>query len=194
MLKADDESESMAEAVVDLPNISRITAPLLDDLTFSRKHAKSRERDLAADCAVSKAARTAVQRLSDTPISTATTLDEVNAAQEVRRQVKQDSRSFFFSNKRRRQAKTQRLRMKRTYATLAAEQRRGIKTEVQKETRRNLEAKTKDTIETDEELRKKGRRRYHLILRWTRRIMTLREFKSLLLSYMGRADHALVPV
>ncbi|KAG0250577.1 hypothetical protein BGZ95_007155, partial [Linnemannia exigua] len=150
MLKEEDESESPAEAVVDLPPISRITAPLINDLSFSHKHAKSRERDLAADCDASKAAREAMRRLSDTPISTATTLDEVNAAQEVRRRSRQDSRSFFSSNKRRRQAKTQRLRTKRTYATLAAEQRRGIKTEARKEM---LKAETKKANETDEELR-----------------------------------------
>jgi len=156
MLYAEDESDSQVDAIVDLPPISRITAPLLDDLTFSRKHARSREKDLAADCDVSKAARAAVQRLSNTPISTATTLDEVNAAQDVRRQVREDSRSFFSSNKRRRQAKTQRLRTKRTYATLAAAQRRGIKTEVQKEIRRMLKAKTEKTVMTDEELREMG--------------------------------------
>lgn len=85
MLETEDQSESLVKAVVDLPSISRITAPLLDDLSFSRKHAKSRERDLAEDCDVSNATRAAIQRLSDTPITTATTLDKVNAAQEVRR-------------------------------------------------------------------------------------------------------------
>jgi hypothetical protein len=142
MLKSDDEPVTLADAVVDLPPVSRITAPLLDDLSFSRKHAKSRERDLAADSQVSQAARAAVQRLSDTLISTATTLEEVNAAQEIRREVRDASRSFFFSNKRRRQAKTQRLRTKRTYATLAATQRRLIETEVYSEIRRLLAAKS----------------------------------------------------
>lgn len=156
MLYTEDESESLVDGIVDLPPISRITSSLLDDLTFSRKHARNRERDLAEDCDVSKAARAAVQRLSDAPITTATTLDEVNTAQDVRRQVREDSRSFFSSNKRQRQAKTQRLRTKRSYATLAAAQRRGIKAEVQNEIRQMLKAKTEKTMKADKELHELG--------------------------------------
>ncbi|KAH7046518.1 hypothetical protein BKA57DRAFT_537357 [Linnemannia elongata] len=121
----EDESESLVDGIVDLPPISRITSLLLDDLTFSRQHARNRERDLAEDCDVPKAARAAVQRLSDAPITTATTLDE-------------------------------RLRTKRSYATLAAAQRWGIKAEVQNEIRQMLKAKTEKTMKTDEELHELG--------------------------------------
>ncbi|KAF9326569.1 hypothetical protein BGZ91_001874, partial [Linnemannia elongata] len=138
MLYTEDESESLVDGIVDLPPISRITSPLLDDITFSRKHARNGERDLAEDCDISKAARAAVQRLSDAPITTATTLDEVNTAQD-------------------------RLRTKRSYATLAAAQRRGIKAEVQNEIRQMLKAKTEKTMNTDAKMDSKdnGNLRIH---------------------------------
>lgn len=37
MLKTEDESESLVEAVVDLPPISRLAVPLMNDLSFSRR-------------------------------------------------------------------------------------------------------------------------------------------------------------
>lgn len=140
MLTYQGETETPREAVVDRPVITRITAPLIDDLSFSRKHAQSRNKDLRANQPTSNAARTAMQRLSDTPMSTATTLTAVDAAQSVRREVRSDSRSFHFSNKRRRQAKTQKLRTSRTYATLAAKQRRQVKSEVKREIRKMVDA------------------------------------------------------
>ncbi|KAG0293674.1 hypothetical protein BGZ96_002465 [Linnemannia gamsii] len=141
MFDMDDGKQSLDEAVVVLPPTSKITAPLSNDLTFSRQHAQSREKDLQADRKVSRAARAAVQRLSDTPMSTAATLIEVNYAEDIRREVRADTRAFFYSNKRRRQAKTQKLRTTRTYANLAASQRRQIKSEVKEKIKQKLKAK-----------------------------------------------------
>ncbi|KAF9101880.1 hypothetical protein BGX30_009401, partial [Mortierella sp. GBA39] len=103
------------------------------------------------DLKVSKTARFAVQRLSDTPITTATALIEVNNAQEIRSEVKEDARSFFFSNKRRRQVKTQRLRTSRSYATLAALQRRRIKSEAREEIQQKLKAKDQTNTQINTE-------------------------------------------
>ncbi|KAF9117604.1 hypothetical protein BGW39_002024, partial [Mortierella sp. 14UC] len=129
---------SPSEDVADIPPIHRITAPLLDDLTFSKKHARSREQDLRSSNPVATTARNAHERLSTTPITTTTTLEQIETAQQIRRDVRDACRVFTFSNKRRKQAKTQRIRTSRAYATLAAAQRSKIKKEAR------LELQTQD--------------------------------------------------
>lgn len=116
-----------------LPPTFTVTAPLLNDLTFSNKNQKTREKKLAADTPNAIATRAAHAELSSNSINTALTLDAIDSAQEVRRGARQACREFEGGMWRLRDLRDQELRTKRVYATLAADQRSNAKEAVIKE-------------------------------------------------------------
>ncbi|OAQ23204.1 hypothetical protein K457DRAFT_1824833 [Linnemannia elongata AG-77] len=116
-----------------LPPTFTVTAPLLNDLTFSNKNQKTREKKLAADTPNAIATRAAHAELSSNSINTALTLDAIDSAQEIRRGARQACREFEGGMWRLRDLRDQELRTKRVYATLAADQRSNAKEAVIKE-------------------------------------------------------------
>ncbi|KAG0355912.1 hypothetical protein BGX24_006525, partial [Mortierella sp. AD032] len=72
-----------------LPPTYTVTAPLLDDLTLSRRNQKKREKKLATDTPNTIATRAAHAELSRNSINTALTLDAIDSAQGVRRGARQ---------------------------------------------------------------------------------------------------------
>jgi hypothetical protein len=116
-----------------LPPTYRVTAPLLNDLTFSNKNQKRREKKLATNTPNAIATRAAHAELSSSSINNALTLDAIDSAQEIRRGARQACREFEGGMWRLRDLRDQEVRTKRVYATLAAEQRSNAKEAVIKE-------------------------------------------------------------
>ena len=112
------------------PPSMKITASRIVDLSFSHKHAKDRQRRLRADTETSEQVRLQYELLSQNPLTTTTTLQQIDNAQVIRRNSRKVLRPFENSNRRQKQRKIQRLRTSRAYATLAAEQRRAVKATV----------------------------------------------------------------
>ena len=126
-LELPKEQEDQEYSTTHPPSSLRITASQINDLSFSRKHAKERERRLRADTEKSKQVRQQHELIAQNPLSNATSLQQVDKAQAIRRDAREVLRTFENSNRRQKQRKVQQLRTSRTYATLAAEQRRAVK-------------------------------------------------------------------
>ncbi|KAK3843841.1 MAG: hypothetical protein J3R72DRAFT_398754 [Linnemannia gamsii] len=124
------EPEDQEYSSIHPPPTMRITASQINDLSFSHKHAKDREKTLRANTETSEQVRLQYELLSQNPLTTATTLQQIDNAQEIRRNSREVLRPFENNNKRQKQRKIRRLRTSRTYATLAAEQRRAVKESV----------------------------------------------------------------
>ncbi|KAF9538417.1 hypothetical protein EC957_006764 [Mortierella hygrophila] len=116
-----------------------VTAPLINDLTFSNKYQKKREKKLATDTPNAIATRAAHAELSSNSINTTLTLDAIDSAQEVRRGARQACREFEGGKWRLRDLRDQEIRTKRVYTTLAAEQRSNAKEAVIKDLKSKVE-------------------------------------------------------
>ncbi|KAK3844575.1 MAG: hypothetical protein J3R72DRAFT_473208 [Linnemannia gamsii] len=124
------EPEDQEYSSIHPPPSMRITASQINDLSFSHKHAKDQEKILRANTETSEQVRLQYELLSQNPLTTATTLQQIDNAQEIRRNSREILRPFENNNKRQKQRKIRRLRTSRTYATLAAEQRPAVKESV----------------------------------------------------------------
>lgn len=122
-----------------LPPTYTVTAPLLNDLTFSNKNQKKREKKLATDTPNAIATRAAHAELSSNSINKALTLDAIDSAQKVRRSARQACREFEGGMWRLKDLRDQENRTKRVYATLAAEQRSNAKEAVIKDLKSKIE-------------------------------------------------------
>jgi hypothetical protein len=130
--------EEQERDLATLPPTYTVTAQLLNDLTFSNRNQKKREK-LATDTPNAIATRAAHAELSSNSISTALTLDAIDSAQEVRRGARQACRGFEGGKWRLRDLRDQEIRTKRVYATLAAEQRSNAKEVVIKDLKSKVE-------------------------------------------------------
>lgn len=129
-----------------LPPTYTVTAPLLNDLTFSNKNQKKREKRLATDTPNAIATRAAHAELSSNSINKALTLDAIDFAQEVRRGARQACREFEGGVWRLKDLRDQETRTKRVYATLAAEQRSNAKEAVIKDLKSKVDPEGKETL------------------------------------------------
>ncbi|KAG0195660.1 hypothetical protein BGX33_002852, partial [Mortierella sp. NVP41] len=110
-------------ATVELPPILRVTAPLLSDLSFSKRNGRQRERRLAEDNTIANNTRESHSKMSSNSIHQAISSDDIDTAQQIRREARDHCREFENSDRRQKEMRTQELRTKRAYATVAAEQR-----------------------------------------------------------------------
>lgn len=131
--------EELERDLAVLPLTYTVTAPLLNDLTFSNKNQKKREKRLATDTPTAIATRAAHEKLSNNSINIALTLDAIDSAQKVRRGARQACREFEGGMWRQRDLRDQEIRTKRVYAALAAEQRSNAKEAVIKELKSKVE-------------------------------------------------------
>jgi hypothetical protein len=116
-------SEDLEKDVVALPPTYTVTAPLINDLTFSAKNQRRREKKLTADTPLATATRAAHMEMSKTSINTAAMFEEIESAQEIRRKAWNVCREFEGATWCQRDLRNQDIRTKRAYAMLAAEQR-----------------------------------------------------------------------
>ncbi|KAK5808840.1 hypothetical protein F5H01DRAFT_52172 [Linnemannia elongata] len=135
MLEEHKSKEEQAQATVLLPPIHGITAPQINDLTFSTKNQRKRQHRLAAATPKATTARNALANLSNGSINNATTLTDIDSAQNARRSSRKPCRDFENSSWRIKDQATQEIQTKRVYATLASGQRQKIKEVVLQESR-----------------------------------------------------------
>jgi len=134
-LEESKSNQEQEEATVVLPPVHSITAGQINDLSFATKHQKRRQKRLAANTPEADATRSALADLSQNSINKVATIEEVEAAQEVRRQSRKACRDFENADWRLRDMHTQELQTTRVYATLAAQQRHKVKDIVLAESR-----------------------------------------------------------
>ncbi|KAG0263034.1 hypothetical protein BGZ95_003904, partial [Linnemannia exigua] len=127
--------ETYRRAPLFLPPTHNITAPQINDLTFSTKHQRKRQHRLAATKPEATAARDALATLSNMSINNASTLTDIDNAQYARRSSRQPCRLFENSSWRIKDQATQEIQTKRVYATLASSQRDKVKEIVLQESR-----------------------------------------------------------
>jgi septal ring factor EnvC (AmiA/AmiB activator) len=104
--------------------VHKITAPLIDGISFSTRNQKRRQKRLAVRTPESEDTRTSLANLSSNSINIADSLEEVEAAQENRRRARDACRRFENADCRIRDVKTQENRTGRVYASLTVQQRK----------------------------------------------------------------------
>ncbi|KAF9571998.1 hypothetical protein EC968_010475 [Mortierella alpina] len=110
-----------------LPHPHQITAPQVNQLSYTKRIARKRERRLRNP--QNAAAREAIQALSkkEQVLSTAQTFAEIDTANKLHRNLRGTLKNFESSKARLKDLHQQRLRTKRTWAKLAAHERRYVK-------------------------------------------------------------------
>ncbi|KAF9557979.1 hypothetical protein EC968_007327 [Mortierella alpina] len=110
-----------------LPHPHQITAPQVNQLSYTKKIARKRERRLRNP--QNAAAREAIQALfkKEQVLSTAQTFAEIDTANKLHRNLRGTLKNFESSKARLKDLHHQRLRTKRTWAKLAARERRYVK-------------------------------------------------------------------
>ncbi|KAK3840822.1 MAG: hypothetical protein J3R72DRAFT_524850 [Linnemannia gamsii] len=135
MMEENKSEVEQEQATVFLPPTHNITAPQINDLTFSTKHQRKRQYRLAATTPEATAARDALATLSNMSINNTSTLTDIDNAQNARRSSRQPCRLFENSSWRIKDQATQEIQTKRVYATLASGQRDKVKEIVLQESR-----------------------------------------------------------
>jgi hypothetical protein len=114
-----DESVDMPP-FTPLPPAFSITAPQLDSTTHTISVRRKRERKLAKDESV----KTALKAVSEQSFATATSMSDVDKAQEVRRKHGQTLREFYASAQQQHDSHHQELRTARAYQVFASNERK----------------------------------------------------------------------
>lgn len=112
-----------------LPKSLKTTARHINNITFSRKNAKARERRLRASPDTKRSLEIVSQTSSS--LSHAQSIEELDDSQTVRRQQRDPLRTFYNSRVATKEQKTQEIRTKRAWSTLAADERHFICTQAQ---------------------------------------------------------------
>ena len=111
--------------ITKLPKSFRMSAPMVNEVSHTRKVARLRERRLKQDQAVQDALKEI--SLPENSLTTAQTIDDINTAHEARSAERNTLQDFESSKSRLKQLHTQRLRTKRTWAKLCAAERRHVR-------------------------------------------------------------------
>ncbi|KAK3806528.1 MAG: hypothetical protein J3R72DRAFT_530723 [Linnemannia gamsii] len=112
MMEENKSEVEQEQATVFLPPTHNITAPQINDLTFSTKHQRKRQYRLAATTPEATAARDALATLSNMSINNTSTLTDIDNAQNARRSSRQPCRLFENSSWRIKDQATQEIQTK----------------------------------------------------------------------------------
>lgn len=111
-----------ASQITPLPKSFRMSAAMVNEVSHTRKAARSREKRIQQNQNV----QYALTEISnpENSLSNASTIDDINVAHKARTEHRDTLQEFESSNSRLKQLHTQRLRTKRTWAMLCAAERR----------------------------------------------------------------------
>jgi len=123
-LRSPPPPSSLAE--IKLPKSFKITAPQINEVSHSRRSMRRRENRLKKRA--NEKTRKALEVLSEKKqvLGTAQSTKEIDEAHNVHRSLREDLRSFEMSKPRLKDQRNQRLRSTRTWAKLAAAERRYV--------------------------------------------------------------------
>ncbi|KAF9987365.1 hypothetical protein BGZ79_005231, partial [Entomortierella chlamydospora] len=107
-----------------LPKSNKITAAQVNFLSRSRKVSKKRERRLKKDAKVVEAFGVVSDKINS--LTTADSMTAIDLAHDARKKVRDTLREFKTSNSRQKDLHTQRIRTKRTWSVLCANERRYV--------------------------------------------------------------------
>ena len=123
--QSQEEHDSLLAEVPKTRKTHRITAPVINDISYTWRSLKRRERRLKLP--ENKPVRDGHESLSKAGLGAADTLDAVDKAGTVQRGVRDTLQAFERSRARIKDQRTQRIRSKRAWAIKAAEERRFLR-------------------------------------------------------------------
>ncbi|KAK3822905.1 MAG: hypothetical protein J3Q66DRAFT_424384, partial [Benniella sp.] len=119
------QTENQALQITKLPKSFRMSAPMVNEVSHTRRFSRLRERRLRKD----KDVKDALKLISkpENSLTTALSFEQIEAAHAARSEVRDTLQAFESSNSRLKQQRTQRLRTDRTWAKLCASERRHVR-------------------------------------------------------------------